>query len=321
MFNVDNALNGICHICSRNLRECGCCKDKDQCVSDFIAALPRDADPRTISNHRQCITCGVCLYKCEFETCITCGRHLSNCVCFSKFSDRITLFHGRLWSHENQTYWKPWRLPDGDHGLCRCCEPCQDKGLSESECLCEKCQTCGDCENMCDLEWCLDCRRELDDCECDNLCGCCDDCEWSLDSTSDCECKICGTCRDCENTCLEQKCEKCFCHVVDDVCVNCGAIGRPDEGVQLSLKDSNKPMAPKRAFRSWSKAEKSFMRSLFISGMSLAEIANHLDRTENAVVVQLANLRLISDVDLSNAVHQAQLRYNRVINRDPEAPF
>jgi DNA-binding CsgD family transcriptional regulator len=153
------------------------------------------------------------------------------------------------------------------------------------------------------------------------LCGCCDECEDNEWLESECQCVQCETCLVCEQTCLEQKCEKCLCHVVDDVCVNCGAIGRPDEGGQLLLKDSKKPMAPKRAFRSWSKSEKSIMRSLFISGMSLAEIANHLDRTENAVVVQLANLRLVSDVDLSNAVHQAQLRYNRVINRDPEAPF
>ena len=63
------------------------------------------------------------------------------------------------------------------------------------------------------------------------------------------------------------------------------------------------------------------MRSLFTSGMPLAEIASHLNRTENAVVVQLANLGLLSDVDLSNAVHQAQLRYNRATKPDPETPF
>jgi hypothetical protein len=46
-----------------------------------------------------------------------------------------------------------------------------------------------------------------------------------------------------------------------------------------------------------------------------------LDRTENAVVVQLANLGLLSEVDLSNAVHQAQERYRRVTRPDPETPF
>jgi hypothetical protein len=204
---------------------------------------------------------------------------------------------------------------------CGCCDECKWAEESIGSCDCLKCETCGECENSCKQGFCGECRKHDDECECDKVCGCCDECVENEWSEGECQCAQCETCLACENTCLEEKCENCFSHIVDGTCANCGAIWPLEESIQSTPQDLNKPMGPKRAFRNWSKSEKSIMRSLFTSGMPLAEIASHLNRTENAVVVQLANLGLLSDVDLSNAVHQAQLRYNRATKPDPETPF
>ena len=204
---------------------------------------------------------------------------------------------------------------------CECCDECEVSGFSETECECIKCRSCDECENSCEVGFCEECHHHEDECDCDKYCECCEVCETAEWRESECECAQCETCFACENSCDVAKCAKCFSHIVDGICLNCSVFNRLN-GEGDRLPDRAKVlMAPKRAFRSWSKSEKSIMRSLFTSGMSLAEIAAHLDRTENAVVVQLANLGLLSEVDLSNAVHKAQERYRRATQPDPETPF
>ena len=219
-----------------------------------------------------------------------------------------------------------WGIEDDDGGTqtdfdCECCDDCEQMGYSKSECQCDKCESCGECENSCEVGFCEECKYHFDECECDNYCECCGICEANDWRESECECAQCQTCLACENTCVEPKCAICFSHVLYGVCENCRVTNRLNDSNQQAVASKKLPMTPKRAFRSWSKSEKSIMRSLFSSGMPLAQIAKHLDRTENAVVIQLANLGLLSDVDLSNAVHQAQLRYSRATKPNPETPF
>lgn len=204
---------------------------------------------------------------------------------------------------------------------CECCEDCELSGFTESECECIKCQTCRDCENTCEEGSCEECHHHEDECDCDKYCECCEVCERADWLQSECKCAQCETCFACENSCDADKCATCFSHVVNGNCENCLVTKRLTGESGFSAGQARLTMAPKRAFRNWSKSERSIMRSLFTSGMPLVDIATHLDRTENAVVVQLANLGLLSEVDLSNAVHQAQLRYRRATRSDPETSF
>lgn len=322
-FSADDDAGGTCSNNQHGELNClECSAQLDMCVRTFIRQLPLEVDPRTLSAHRQCYSCSLCVYKCDYESCITCGKHLEECGCSSAKRKRsITMVKGRLWDCFKQVPWTPWRIPDGDHGLCRCCEACQDKGLSEEDCQCVKCKSCGDCENFCDEVWCETCGFHSDECGDGVTCQCCEDCAWAFVSECKCECVKCESCGECENSCDVARCATCFSHLVDGLCQNCG-VTRPLNGEgDRSVELTKPPMPSKRAFRNWSKTEKSIMRSLFSSGMPLADIATHLDRTENAVVVQLANLGLLSEVDLSNAVHQAQMRYRRATRPDSETPF
>lgn len=204
---------------------------------------------------------------------------------------------------------------------CECCEDCELSGSTESGCECIKCQSCGKCESTCAVSSCEECHHHENECDCDKYCECCEVCETADWRQSECECAQCATCFACENSCDADKCATCYSHVVNGICENCLVTKRLAGERDSPAEHARMTMGPKRAFRSWSKSEKSIMRSLFTSGMPLAEIATHLDRTTNAVVVQLANLGLLSDVDLSNAVHQAQARYRRSTQTEPETPF
>jgi hypothetical protein len=162
--------------------------------------------------------------------------------------------------------------------------------------------------NFCDEVQCERCGLHAEECECDGVCECCDDCSWALLLESKCECVSCETCGECENTCEYGFCKDCKSHLEVCICnkgLTSNQLPLPSVGNVASANGDSKT---KWAFRLWSTEEKSIVRSLFANGMSLADMAEHLSRTENSVMVQLANQGLVSDVDLSNAVHRAQLR-------------
>ncbi len=308
--SADGNSSGACSNPQHGESTCLMCSiQREKCVRNFIRELPVQVDSRTLTPHRQCYSCSLCVYKCGCEGCITCGQHLGDCICSSASRKRrITLFEGRLWDHDKQIAWTPWRIPDGNHGLCRCCEECQDSLFSGEDCQCAKCKSCGDCVNFCDEVQCERCGLHAEECECDGVCECCDDCSWALLLESKCECVSCETCGECENTCEYGFCKDCKSHLEVCICnkgLTSNQLPLPSVGNVASANGDSKT---KWAFRLWSTEEKSIVRSLFANGMSLADMAEHLSRTENSVMVQLANQGLVSDVDLSNAVHRAQLR-------------
>lgn len=84
---------------------------------------------------------------------------------------------------------------------------------------------------------------------------------------------------------------------------------KKDSVLEKSQDQTKQPNQPVYGNRPWAQTEAARLREIFVIGQSLEAMSDLLGRSQNAVLMKLVNLGLISEVDLSNVVHQKQQRF------------
>lgn len=94
-----------------------------------------------------------------------------------------------------------------------------------------------------------------------------------------------------------------------DLCYQDIPVVKKDSVLEKSQTQTKQPNQPVYGNRPWAQTEAARLREIFVIGQSLEAMSDLLGRSQNAVLMKLVNLGLISEVDLSNVVHQKQQRF------------